>query len=398
MTFEFIFLCLLFRVRAEDEFRGIRREVERGDSCDFDETRSNYNATDLLSNAKRKVDGAIQVENIVGRRRCIDELVVDLVDRESDGLTGGKGQSGGSTGRQISFVDVLSSIFNNAVTPHQGSSLPAYSTSDYQQSNYPSGTAGPPPGFQLNLLDALSTISSHDDYKCVPRILCEMASGKLPGRSLGKQGSGFFEFLGRNVFTDWLTKIDVAGTSPLLNFGRAMILGYGNRGNSVACYEAFPKCPRDANGLVYYLNNYNGGFFNLFNRIRGGKYRTSDRIPGQRVNGCSKIEVRERIVAGNWKGHVRNGPARNTVQFPPTKHREYHEKREYPRFDPVRSNSDIVFPSKRESSIEPSTSSLQNDFLKPEPDVWQKENAAFFPVKVIAQNTIAKYRFNAIPL
>ena len=80
----------------------------------------------------------------------------------------------------------------------------------------------------------------------------------------------------------WLTKIDVAGTSPLLNFGRAMILGYGNRGNSVACYEAFPKCPRDAYGLVYYLNNYNGGFFNLFNRIRGGKYRTSERIPGQR--------------------------------------------------------------------------------------------------------------------
>lgn len=52
------------------------------------------------------------MENIVRRRRCIDELVVDLVDRESDG----KGESGGSTGRQISFVDVLSSIFNSAVT------------------------------------------------------------------------------------------------------------------------------------------------------------------------------------------------------------------------------------------------------------------------------------------
>ena len=96
--------------------------------------------------------------------------------------------------------------------------------------------------------------------------------------------------------------------------------------------------------------------------------------------------MRERIVAGNWKGHVRNGPARNTVQFPSTKYREYHEKREYPRFDTVRSNNDIVFPSERESSIEPSTNSLQNDFSKSEPDVWQKENMAFFP-KVIAQNT-----------
>lgn len=69
------------------------------------------------ANREEKSDGAIQVEkNMVRRRRCIDELVVDLVDRESDELTSGKGQSNGSTGRQISFVDVLSSIFNNAVT------------------------------------------------------------------------------------------------------------------------------------------------------------------------------------------------------------------------------------------------------------------------------------------
>lgn len=80
-----------------------------------------------------------------------------------------------------------------------------YPISDYQQSNYPSETVGLSPGFQLNLLDTLSTISSHDDYKCVPRILCEMASGKLPGRSLGKQGSSFFELLGRNVFTEYVS-------------------------------------------------------------------------------------------------------------------------------------------------------------------------------------------------
>lgn len=36
------------------------------------------------------------------------------------------------------------------------------------------------------------------------------------------------------------------------------------------------------NGLVHYLNNYNGGFFRLFNRIRGGKYRESSGIVGQR--------------------------------------------------------------------------------------------------------------------
>lgn len=83
-------------------------------------------------------------------------------------------------------------------------------------------------------------------------------------------------------FFSWLAKIDVGGSSPLLNFGTAMILGYSNRGSSEPCYQAFPKCPRDMNGLVHYLNNYNGGFFRLFNRIRGGKYRESNEIVGQR--------------------------------------------------------------------------------------------------------------------
>lgn len=88
---------------------------------------------------------------------------------------------------------------------HQSGSLPAHSTSGYQQSNYPSGTTALSAGFQLNFLaEALSTISRHDDYKCVARILCEMASGKLPGRSLGKRGSGFLEFLGRTVFTEYV--------------------------------------------------------------------------------------------------------------------------------------------------------------------------------------------------
>lgn len=194
--------------------------------------------------------------------------------------------------------------------------------------------------------------------------------------------------------------------SPLLNFGRAMILGYSNRGNSVACYEAFPKCPRDANGLIYYLNNYNGGFFNLFNRIRGGKYR-SNGGPGQPgkkikdskvgnllsiigwsdklsnflfrlVNDYSKIEVRERIVAGSSTKQIRNEPVRNTVQFPSIKYQEYYANREYPRFDTIRNYNAITFPDQRELSIE-QTNSLQDDVPKSEPYVWQRDNVAFFP-------------------
>lgn len=195
--------------------------------------------------------------------------------------------------------------------------------------------------------------------------------------------------------------------SPLLNFGRAMILGYSNRGNSVACYEAFPKCPRDTNGLIYYLNNYNGGFFNLFNRIRGGKYRTSNGDPGQPgkgiidskvgnrlsiigrsdklsnflfrlVNDYSKIEVRERIVAGSSTEPIRNEPVLNTVQFPSIEYQKYYANGEYPRFDTIRNYNAITFPDQRELSIEP-TNSLQDDVAKSEPYVWQRDNVAFFP-------------------
>ncbi|XP_043253336.1 uncharacterized protein LOC122397906 [Colletes gigas] len=258
MIFKFILICFLlcFDVRAGDGFQMPPQEIDGARYCDFDGPRKNYNASDLL--------------------QCIDVLVADFVDRESS-AENAKSQWNGSTGRQISFADVFANFFNEDQSLlHQSASLPADTTSGYYQSNYPAisgGTFDSSPGFQLNLFDALSSISRHDDYKCVPRILCEMASGKLPGRSLAKQTSSLFEFFGKNALTEWLATVDVAGASPLLNFGRAMILGYSNRGNSLACYRAFPKCPRDSNELVHYLNNYNGGFFRLFNRLQFGKQR-----------------------------------------------------------------------------------------------------------------------------
>ncbi|CAL7936561.1 unnamed protein product [Xylocopa violacea] len=360
LAFRFTLICFLLRydARAEHRYRRIPRELDGARYCDFDEARKDYNATDLL--------------------QCIDELAVDLADRESGGLTNGRGQKNGSTGRQISFMDVFSGIFNDAATSDQSNPQP---TSVYQQSNYPSGTVALSPGFQLNLLDALSTISRHDDHKCVPRILCEMASGRLPGRSLGKRGSGFFEFLGRNVFTDWLTKIDVAAASPLLYFGRAMILGYSNRGNSRACYEAYPKCPRDMNGLIYYLNNYNGGFFRLFSRFHGGKYRGYGRVTGQRVGSQSKIEVRERIVAGTSNEHIRDEPTRKEIQFPiANQYQQYLKEREYPMYDSnLKSANEIIFPGQSDSNREPAINSLKTGTLKSESNTWQKDNIAFFP-------------------
>ncbi|XP_043801309.1 uncharacterized protein LOC122719495 [Apis laboriosa] len=357
----FIFLLLCSGIVGEDR-RRIRRKTDGSVYCDFDETRNNHSASDLLE--------------------CIDELAIDLVDKESASGTNGNGQRNGSTGRRISFVDVFSNIFDIPATSHQSGPLPTHSTSGYQQLNYPSALSA---GFQLNFLaEALSTISRHDDYKCVARILCEMASGKLPGRSLGKRGSGFLEFLGRIFFTDWLAKIDVGGTSPLLNFGRAMILGYSNRGSSEPCYQAFPKCPRDMNGLVHYLNNYNGGFFRLFNRIRGGKYRESNGIAGQRVDDYSKMDVKGRIVGGNSRKYIPIESAeepiiRDTVQFPATSYQEYLKKKGIPGYDKM--SSEVIFPNERDpsSNVEPSNS-VENDGAKSELNgIWRKDKLAFFP-------------------
>ncbi|CAK9826169.1 hypothetical protein ANTRET_LOCUS4058 [Anthophora retusa] len=375
-TFGFILICFLlrFNVRAEDQVQRISRRIDGARYCDFDEARKNYNATDLIE--------------------CIDELAVDLVDRESGRLINGKGQWNGFKGRQISFMDVLSSFFNNgpATSHHQNGGLPADPTSGYQQSNYQTGAVGPSPGFQLNLLDAVSTISRHDDYKCVPRILCEMASGKLPGRSLSKQGFGFFEFLGRNVFTDWLTKIDVVGVSPLLNFGRAMILGYSNRGNSETCYEAFPKCPKDMNGLIYYLNNYNGGFFRLFNKYQKGQYRKYSEISGQRVGDHPKIAIRERIISGNFREYPQNEPVRSQIYFPIVKHQEYSKKQEFPKYDKLRTVNEIIFPNQKEFNIEPTTNDLQDEGSKWESIVLQNDNVAFFP-QVKDDRRFSRFRF-----
>lgn len=50
-------------------------------------------------------------------------------------------------------------------------------------------------------------------------------------------------------------------SSPLMNFGRAALLGLSGG----ECDNAYPRCPRDENQVLYYLNNHRGGFFRFFN-------------------------------------------------------------------------------------------------------------------------------------
>lgn len=47
-----------------------------------------------------------------------------------------------------------------------------------------------------------------------------------------------------------------------MNFGRATLLGLTGGGE---CDAAYPRCPRDEEQMLHYLNNHRGGFFRFFN-------------------------------------------------------------------------------------------------------------------------------------
>lgn len=52
-------------------------------------------------------------------------------------------------------------------------------------------------------------------------------------------------------------------TSAGLVYGRAALLGLISGEQN--CHTAYPKCPRNEDDLLYYLNNHRGGFFRFFN-------------------------------------------------------------------------------------------------------------------------------------
>lgn len=47
-----------------------------------------------------------------------------------------------------------------------------------------------------------------------------------------------------------------------MNFGRAALLGLSAGGE---CDSAYPRCPRNEDEMLFYLNNHRGGFFRFFN-------------------------------------------------------------------------------------------------------------------------------------
>lgn len=64
-----------------------------------------------------------------------------------------------------------------------------------------------------------------------------------------------------------LSTLNIIDVSPIVTFGTAALIGMSSNGNNNRCIYSYPKCPTDPDDLVYYLNNYNGGFFRYFNGI-----------------------------------------------------------------------------------------------------------------------------------
>ncbi|CRK97906.1 CLUMA_CG011281, isoform A [Clunio marinus] len=100
---------------------------------------------------------------------------------------------------------------------------------------------------------ALEDISANDDLQCVPKILCQMVRSQRRPHSL----PSFMNIPGLSAIISALPS-----SSPLMNFGRAALLGLSAGGE---CDAAYPRCPRDEEQMLYYLNNHRGGFFRFFN-------------------------------------------------------------------------------------------------------------------------------------
>ncbi|XP_025270620.1 uncharacterized protein LOC112639777 [Camponotus floridanus] len=201
----------------------------------------------------------------------MSQFATNLLVQNDDRLLRQSSQSDLSAYRETPYEfpygNIILNLFNNEV-PSIPQDFPLNPTTSNYQLNYPSESVNQFGGLGINLFNALSSISRYDDLKCVPRILCEVASGKPPGRykqaSMGNDKQHYLEEFGRSTFAQWLA--GSAEASPMLNFARAVVLGYSSNGNPAMCYRAFPRCPRNPDKLVHYLNNHNGGFFRFFSR------------------------------------------------------------------------------------------------------------------------------------
>ncbi|XP_058806130.1 uncharacterized protein LOC131672731 [Phymastichus coffea] len=237
--------------------------------CIFDEDNRTYNATDLLL--------------------CLNEQARNIVFHQNTNSTRITDRAYQDARQSYSAYPFAPAYSIPAASAVAATSPPTYFGSEMLSqllsgrfklsslSNFLDFSGLTRPGFKF--FKALSSIAQYDDLKCVPRILCEVASGSMPGSLTYRPSSDFQNFgigssilSGSNVLFGLLTAFDTSGTSPILSFGRAALLGYTNRGQPHICYREYSRCPQDSHQLISYLNNYHGGFFQFFNGNTGAYY------------------------------------------------------------------------------------------------------------------------------
>ncbi|KYM96427.1 hypothetical protein ALC62_12933 [Cyphomyrmex costatus] len=374
MISKFIFVWCLSYLYFEAHAKHFSQYFQRSSDntqCIFDVPRKIYNVTDLL--------------------RCMDKLAIDLFAQNKDQslIVGRTGQTDSSDYEENSdgfpYGNIILNLLNIAQVPSEYNNVPLDSNiGNYQLSTLMNplnqfGSLGTNIG--TNIFNALSSISRYDDLKCVPRILCEIASGNPPGeykQASTNNNQPYLGEFGRNAFTQWFAGLTQA--SPILNFARATVLGYNSNGNPAMCYRAYPRCPRNPDKLLHYLNNHNGGFFQFFNRYGREGYQSSYALQD---NSEFSGERRWNTPPLSTVGADRTGTGKLKFDIPVSTNQN-RGKSFFPGENMLENSGRVVFPDYEDSSDRPLKSRISkslSDIRDSDVNTFSRDTPLIFPQK-----------------
>ncbi|EGI57280.1 hypothetical protein G5I_14750 [Acromyrmex echinatior] len=369
MISKFIFVWCLLYLYSEahaEHFSQYFQESSDNTQCIFDVPRKIYNVTDLL--------------------RCMDELAIGhfVQNKDQSLIIGRTSQTDSSDYEENSYGfpygNIISNLLNIAQVPSDYNNVPL----DFNIGNYQLNTLINPlnqfGSLGANIFNAMSSISRYDDLKCVSRILCEVASGNPPGEyKQAENNEQYLEESGRNIFAQWLTGL--AQASPILSFARATVLGYSSNGNPAMCYRAFPRCPRNPDKLLHYLNNHNGGFFQFFNK--GGRKRYSQSSYALQDNSELREERRRNAPPPNIAGTEADHTGTDKLKFDfSVLTNQNRGKSFFPRENTLENSGRMIFPDYEESNGRPLKSRISkslSDLRDFDVNTFPRDSPLVFP-------------------
>ncbi|XP_025075587.1 uncharacterized protein LOC105432973 isoform X2 [Pogonomyrmex barbatus] len=316
----------------------------------------------------------------------MDNLAVNLFVQNNDRLLRQRSKTNSPVYKENSYGfpygNIILNLFNNAEIP---SGYYDSSAGNYQLDTLNNAHIEPNQfdGLGANLFNALSSISRYDDLKCVSRILCEMASGKPPGeykRAPTGNNEEYLKGFGRNAFTQLLAGL--TETSPILNFARAAVLGYSSNGNPTMCYRAFPRCPRNPDKLIHYLNNHNGGFFRFFSKRDRKSHLQSSYVSRDNPEFLGERQWKAPPPGIAGAETDRTGTGKLKFDNPVLTTRQDYEKKFFPRENTLESSGRVVFLDYEESSGRPLKNRISkslSDLRDPDVTTFSRDSPLVFP-------------------